>query len=172
LVAAALLLAAVPMPAAAASHPETTRMERPGTPVERVRLRVLDKVEARRVEMTVPLGTVVPLPDALHSVRVTRYTGDFRLDRMPAATGPAPTASADGEAAAPTPRIEGETAEPVPREKGAGNPAALLQILREGETVAESWVFARAPYLFQPPNLRYTFALLGAGGSAESTPRP
>jgi hypothetical protein len=170
-VAAALALAsAAPLPAMAVTHPESTRMDRPATAAERVRIRVLDKVEARRVVMAVPLGTTVPLPDAVHSLRVTRYTEDFRLDRMP--VDPATTSGDDTDNTA---KAEGTA--PIPRQRGGSNPAARLQILREGEPVSESWVFARAPYLFQPPNMRYTFALLGAGasqakGSEERKQRP
>ena len=153
----AVVASAAPLPAAAATHPESTRMDRPASSVDRVRIRVLDKVEAHRVVMAVPLGTTVPLPDAVHSLRITRYTEDFRLDRMP--VGQAAEIGPDNGKA-----DTGEASEPVARERGEANPAARLQILREGEPVAESWVFARAPYLFQPPNMRYTFALLGAHG--------
>jgi hypothetical protein len=161
---------ACPAPSGAVTHPETTRMERPGTPAERVRLRVLDKVEARKLTMTVPVGIRVPLPDALHSVRVTGYTEDFRLDRMPPGSEPSAAATEGGKPAA-------EAAKPVPRSEGQTNAAVRLQVLREGEPIAESWVFARAPHLFQPSNMRYTFALLGAGAppaedAEESKKRP
>ncbi|MFB6357681.1 MAG: hypothetical protein ABEJ96_01360 [Thiohalorhabdaceae bacterium] len=148
------LVAAAPTGASAVSHPETTAIERPESRVDRVRLRVLDKVEARKVEMTVPTGVTVPLPDAVHSVRVTRYTEDFSLDRM----------SSDGSK---TP-----DAEPVPRESDETNPAVRLKVFRQGEPVAETWVFARLPSLFQPPNMRYNFALLGAEGTEEGSRRP
>jgi len=187
-VAAAFLAAvavAAPVPAAAASHPESTTLERPATRVDRVRIRVLDKVEAHPVVMTVPLGVTVPLPDTVHSIRVSRFTRDFTLDRMPPAGPTASGETAEDEGPEPTRPESGGEAEsagkpqvpPVPRADGEGNPAAFLEVLRDGEPVAESWVFARAPYLFQPPNMRYTFALLGAAppagkASGESKRRP
>ena len=172
MVALGLVVVALACPAAsgAVTHPETTRMERPGNPAEWVQLRVLDKVEARKVTMTLPVGTTVPLPDALHSVRVTGYTEDFSLDRMPPGPDPVPE-GADGE----TPN--GKPVKPVPREDGQTNAAVRLQVLRDGEPIAESWVFARAPHLFQPSNMRYTFALLeveaqAAAGSEKRKKRP
>ncbi|MEF8792144.1 hypothetical protein [Thiohalorhabdus sp.] len=104
--------------------------------------------------MAVPTGVTVALPDAVHSIRVTRYTEDFSLDRMPPGENETPDA------------------EPVPREPGKTNPAVRLKLFRQGEPVAETWVFARLPSLFQPPNMRYSFALIGAEGFEEDSKRP
>ncbi len=124
--------------------------------------------------MTLPLGVTVPLPDVLHSIRVTRYTADFALAkpprRDPGESGETespqgdPTESAPAKSAA-GPEAGEEAVEPVPRENRQANPAAHIVLFREGEPVGKSWIFQRAPYLFQPSNMRYTFALLGARGS-------
>ena len=171
---------AAPVGAATPTHPEGTVRQQESTPADRVRIRVIDKVENRRVVMALPLGVTVPLPGRVYSIRATHYTEDFVLAAPPDTGGPDSKvpggairpAEVEGGAAGPAPE-QGEDTDPVPRDnREAKNPAVRIVLLREGERVGATWIFQRAPYLFQPSNMRYTFALLGARGLGKAAKRP
>ncbi|MFP4615895.1 MAG: hypothetical protein ACLFRB_08450 [Thiohalorhabdus sp.] len=145
-----------PVALPAAEHPEGSRIEQETTPVELVRLQVVDKVEGKRWTMPLPEGLTTSLPDAVHRVRVTGYTEALTLEEPPGSTGDERDAE-EGE----------ESPEPVPRAEGEDNPAVFLQLFRGDELVGESWILSQTSYLFQPSNMRYTFRLLGVEEAPE-----
>jgi hypothetical protein len=141
----ALAVVSWPLAAPAATHPEGTTVAHPATEADFLRIAILDKVEARRVTLAFPVGRRIPLPDGVHSLKVRRFSADFSLARGP---GEAPPDKGDGE--------------PVGDKPDEGNPAALVELFREGQSVGSSWIFAKAPHLFQPSNMRYNFELVGS----------
>ena len=150
LLAVALFAGSWSATAPAATHPEGTTVTHEATPVDRVRIAVLDKVEGQRVIMPFPVGERIPLPDGRHSLVVQRYASNFSLLRRPQAEQTA------------TPDQPEPADQSVGRKPEGANPAARIRLLRNGRPVAESWIFSQAPYLFQPSNMRYNFELLGA----------
>ena len=145
----ALVAGLWPMAAQPATHPEGTTVAHPAAAdVDRVRIAVLDKVEGRRVIIPFPVGVRIPLPDGLHSLVVERFAADFALTRRPGQKEEGSTEEDPPEAGIPEPQGD--------------NPAALVHLSRDGQPVASSWIFGKAPYLFQPSNMRYNFELLGA----------
>ena len=150
LLAVALLAGSWSATAPAATHPEGTTVTHEATPVDRVRIAVLDKVEGQRVIMPFPVGKRIPLPDGRHSLVVQRYSGNFSLHQRSQTEQPAESAQKPA------------TDQPVGRKPEGSNPAARIRLLRNDRPVAESWIFSQAPYLFQPSNMRYNFELLGA----------
>ncbi|MFA9461780.1 hypothetical protein [Thiohalorhabdus methylotrophus] len=174
---------AAPAHVLAAVHPEGTRAQQEAGPAELVRIQVLDKVEGKRRTMTLPLAVTIPLPDTVHSIRVTRFTEDFALAEPPRtepAQGPRQNGEAPGQSdpeaipiADDSPLVPqdwgpSKKPEPVPRAAGEENPAALLKLYRGNQLVGSSWIFQKAPHLFQPSNMRYTFQLLGVDETAKT----